>query len=107
MKNKAKKRTIKYTDDKGELDGFDEANILTRKQEKALGLPMPGEAKKMRIVHRTARINVRLGEDTLEDLKAEAGRLGMPYQTLAASVLHMVASGEIRLTFLQEHPKRA
>lgn len=106
MKNKIKHQ-VKYTDDLGDAGEFEGARLLTREEEKALGLPMPGEAKKMPIVHRTARgtrINVRLGEDTLDALKSVAFRLGMPYQTLAASVLHMVANGEIHLAFLHTPP---
>ncbi len=110
MKNKTKQR-VKYTDDLGEMDGFDESKILTRAEERALGIPMPGEAKNMRIVRKTpkdARINVRLGQDTLEELKIQAARVGMPYQTLAASVLHMLAKGELQLAFFQKSaPKRA
>lgn len=110
MKSKAKKRSlkhkVKYTDDMGEMDDFDQSHILTMKEQRALGIPSIEEVEKMPIVVRKtpkdARMNVRLGTDVLEGLKFRAAQLGMPYQTLAASVLHMVAHGEIRLAFLEK-----
>jgi len=42
-------------------------------------------------------INIRMGEETLQDLKLRAAEAGLPYQTHAASVLHMVAPGKLDL----------
>jgi predicted DNA binding CopG/RHH family protein len=37
---------------------------------------------------KTKNINIRLSEKDLNKLKAKAAREGIPYQTLAASILH-------------------
>jgi predicted DNA binding CopG/RHH family protein len=37
---------------------------------------------------KTKNINIRLSEKVLAKLKAKAARQGIPYQTLASSVLH-------------------
>ena len=41
---------------------------------------------------KTKNINIRLSEKVLFKLKAKAAQEGMPYQTLAASVLHKYAN---------------
>jgi len=38
---------------------------------------------------------LRLDGDLLADIKTEAERLGIPYQTLLGSILHRYASGEL------------
>lgn len=40
-------------------------------------------------------ISLKLDANNLADLKSEAERLGMPYQTLINSVLHRYVSGEL------------
>jgi predicted DNA binding CopG/RHH family protein len=40
-------------------------------------------------------ISIRLDGSTLADLRSEAERLGIPYQTLIGSVLHRYAHGEL------------
>ncbi|MFV0338026.1 MAG: CopG family antitoxin [Chthoniobacterales bacterium] len=52
-----------------------------------------------------ARINIRLANSTLNGLKARAEEAGMPYQTLAASVLHQVAMGDLRLKLVPGRKK--
>ena len=42
-----------------------------------------------------ARINIRLSEGDLDELKAIAAEEGLPYQTLIASVLHKFAKGRL------------
>lgn len=101
MKTKRKKPV--YTDEPA-TEGwhFQEENALSRAEQKALGLPTPSEAAKMKIVRkpaRPARINIRTTHETIAGLRARAEEAGLPYQTLAASVLHMVAKGELKLTF--------
>lgn len=90
------------TDDQGAMKDFEGGKVLTRAEEKALGIPAPGRVK--RIVRKTlkpARINIRMGEETLEGLKLRAAEAGLPYQTLAASVLHMVATGKLKLDLVK------
>ena len=43
-------------------------------------------------LNKTKNINIRLSEKDLHKLKAKAVREGIPYQTLASSILHKVAS---------------
>jgi predicted DNA binding CopG/RHH family protein len=40
-------------------------------------------------------ISIRLDGAVLADLRSEAERLGIPYQTLISSVLHRYAKGEL------------
>lgn len=44
---------------------------------------------------KSKNINLRLQPTTIDRLKSKAEKLGMPYQTLAASVLHRYATGQI------------
>ena len=70
-------------------------------QQKALGIPEPSVAAKMKVGRkpaRPARINIRTTHETIAGLRARAEEAGLPYQTLAASVLHMVARGELKLS---------
>lgn len=39
-------------------------------------------------LNKTRNINIRLSERDLQKLKAKAAREGLPYQTLAASLIH-------------------
>ena len=41
------------------------------------------------------RINIRLTSRDVEKLKTNAAELGMPYQTLIASVLHQYVDGKL------------
>lgn len=43
-------------------------------------------------LNKTRNINLRLSERDLQKLKAKAVREGIPYQTLASSILHKSAS---------------
>lgn len=43
-------------------------------------------------LNKTRNINLRLSERDLQKLKTKAVKEGMPYQTLASSILHKVAS---------------
>lgn len=40
-------------------------------------------------------ISLKIDANNLSDLKTEAERLGMPYQTLINSILHRYVSGEL------------
>ena len=65
----------------------------------ALGIPSPQDVRAhlKRKQAKETRINVRLSAKTLAGLKQQAEEAGMPYQTLAASALHMLATGKLRL----------
>lgn len=43
-------------------------------------------------LHKTRNINLRITEKDLQKLKAKAIEEGLPYQTLAASILHKYTS---------------
>jgi len=95
---------VSYTDEPVD-DGwsFEGSRILTRKQEHALGIPAPGTPMKLvRKPARPVRINIRMTAETLDGIKARAAEAGMPYQTLASSVLHMVATGRLKLTLAHD-----
>jgi predicted DNA binding CopG/RHH family protein len=98
---KTKKNKSSYTQEPvGEGWGFEQNKALTRAQQRALGLPAPTDAAKMTINRkpaRPARINIRTTHETIAGLRARAEEAGLPYQTLAASVLHMVARGDLKL----------
>jgi predicted DNA binding CopG/RHH family protein len=98
---KTKKNKSSYTQEPvGEGWGFDQNKALTRAHQRALGLPTPTDAAKMTINRkpaRPARINIRTTHETIAGLRARAEEAGLPYQTLAASVLHMVARGDLKL----------
>ena len=50
------------------------------------------EAVARNTLKKTKNINLRLSERVVAKLKAKAAREGLPYQTLAASVLHKFAN---------------
>lgn len=43
---------------------------------------------------KSKNINIRLQPTTLEKLRESAARQGLPYQTLASSILHRYATGQ-------------
>lgn len=43
-------------------------------------------------LNKTRNINIRLSERDVHKLKAKAIKMGIPYQTLASSILHQSAS---------------
>lgn len=43
---------------------------------------------------KSKNINIRLQPITIEKLKESAARQGLPYQTLASSILHRYATGQ-------------
>ena len=100
MKTKSKK--LNYTAEPvGEGWKFAAGSALDRVQQMALGIPEPSVAAKMKVMRkqaRPARINIRTTHETIAGLRARAEEAGLPYQTLAASVLHMVAKGELKLS---------
>jgi predicted DNA binding CopG/RHH family protein len=45
---------------------------------------------------KTRNINIRIAEKDLQKLKARAMEKGIPYQTLASSILHQYSDGRVR-----------
>ena len=54
----------------------------------------PGKVKVDREASRIM-ISLKMDANNLADIKTEAERLGMPYQTLINSILHRYAHGEL------------
>ena len=52
------------------------------------------EAAARNTLNKTKNINLRLSEKVVAKLKAKAAREGIPYQTLASSILHKFANSE-------------
>ncbi len=80
---------------------FAAGSTLDRDQQMALGTPEPSEIAEMKVVRkpaRPARISIRTTHETIAGLRSRAEEAGLPYQTPAASVLHMVAEGELKLS---------
>jgi predicted DNA binding CopG/RHH family protein len=75
---------------------------LTEAEKQKLGIPTVAEAQAhlKRKLAKEERINLRLSSETLTGLKQRAQEAGMPYQTLAASALHMLATGKLRLALV-------
>lgn len=104
---KSKKKKANYVEEPA-ADGwrFDQTKALTPAQQRALGLPTPAAAGKLTLTRkpaRPARINIRTTHETIAGLRARAEEAGLPYQTLAASVLHMVARGDLKLSLAPRH----
>ena len=100
MKTKIKK--LNYTAEPADKEWkFAAGPALDREQQIALGIPDSSVAAKMKVVRKPARINIRTTHETIAGLRARAEEAGLPYQTLAASVLHMVAKGELKLALLR------
>ncbi len=81
-----------------ELD--DEEKQLLEEIERGEWVPVKNFAKRKKelmqiarnTLNKTRNINLRLSERDLQKLKAKAARQGLPYQTLASSILHQSAS---------------
>lgn len=43
-----------------------------------------------------ARVNIRLGSETLKKIRQDAEKWGLPYQTLISSVLYRYAHGRLK-----------
>ncbi len=67
--------------DKGKLK-----SILTPQRKKEL------QQYAKNTLNKTRNINIRLSERDLHKLKVKAAEEGIPYQTLASSILHKVAA---------------
>ena len=85
---------MKYYD----LDKEEQAQLEEVESGKLVSVPDLAKAKReaMRVakasLNKTLNINIRLSERDVYKLKAKAAREGLPYQTLAASILHKSAA---------------
>lgn len=92
--NFERRRTMKYYDldndeqkilEAVENDGFQSVPDLSKRKQE-----LQGYAKNS--LNKTMNINIRLSERDVYKLKAKAAEEGLPYQTLAASILHKSAA---------------
>jgi len=97
---KTDNEVISTDEPKDEGWDYEGSRRLSALEVAAIGLPLSRKAPK------EARINIRLAGATLDGLKARAAEAGMPYQTLAASVLHLVATGKLRLELIGPTAKK-
>ena len=74
------------------LESYERGEWKTDKNLKARVRELRASAKAT--LNKTKNINIRLSEYAVYKLKAAAVRQGIPYQTLAASVLHQYATGQ-------------
>ncbi len=73
------------------LKAFEEGKLV-RVKDSAKEKKLLEEAARSTL-KKTRNINIRLSERDLQKLKAKAAREGIPYQTLASSLLHRSTSG--------------
>jgi predicted DNA binding CopG/RHH family protein len=72
------------------LDDIEAGNFVTVKDVEAMKKQAIAAAKNT--LNKTTNINIRLSQRDVLKLKARAAREGLPYQTLAASLLHQAAA---------------
>ncbi|HSX02632.1 MAG TPA: hypothetical protein VLI05_04965 [Candidatus Saccharimonadia bacterium] len=81
-----------------ELDKEEQAELDEIESGEMQSIPDLQEAKQEAVraaknsLNKTLNINIRLSERDVYKLKAKAAKEGLPYQTLAASILHKTAS---------------
>lgn len=81
-----------------ELDKEEQAELNEIESGKLQSVSNLQEAKQEAVraaknsLNKTFNINIRLSERDIYKLKAKAAKEGLPYQTLAASILHKTAS---------------
>lgn len=99
---KATKNKVIYTDEPADAGwSFDpKVKPLSEDEIAALGIGIPSLSQRKKQAKEN-RINLRLSSTTLNGLKQRAEEAGMPYQTLAVSVLHMIATGKLKLSLIQ------
>ena len=66
----------------------------------------PGKPKAVKSAAKT-HISIRLDAIVLSELRSEAERLGIPYQTLVSSILHQYVQGFLVEKKSRKSPKNA
>ena len=75
------------------LDGYDRGEFVEVPNQKEIIAEMIAAARAQ--TKKTKNINLRLTEQVVFKLKAKALEEGIPYQTLAASILHKSVNGKL------------
>jgi predicted DNA binding CopG/RHH family protein len=91
MSNKKKQELHLDPEEQAVLDSFENGEWQSVKKLKV-------EKSKARqaaanYLRKGARINIRISETDLQQIKQKAAHEGLPYQTLIASILHKYAAG--------------
>lgn len=76
------------------LDAFERGELKPVKNSKAM-IAMLEEAAR-NTMKKDARMNIRVTQRDILGLKSKAAEEGMPYQTLAASILHKYVTGQLK-----------
>ena len=91
MTNKKKKEVHLDAEEKALLDSFEKGEWQSVKK-------LSAEKSRARqaassYLRKGTRINIRISETALQQIKQKAAYEGLPYQTLIASLLHKYAAG--------------
>jgi len=89
-----KKTIIEDVEDMKMLAAYKRGEFKPVKNQRAM-LAMAQQAAVNYKKSKAARINIRLTEGDLDELKLRAEEEGIPYQTLIASVLHKYINGRL------------
>ena len=80
----------------------EEASLMTAYERGDFRIGLASAAEKAEARHAAAatlkrdkRMNVRMSSMDMIELQTKAAKLGMPYQTLVASVLHLYLTGRL------------
>src|SRR5258706_12574941 len=91
-------KKYQFDDYEKKLDQYTENNEIKGLSKKEL------EKEKARLkkyaeytIKKNKNINIRMTEDDIQKLKEKAMKVGIPYQTIAASILHRYANDEISI----------
>jgi len=91
----------KFDDYEKELDqALEHGDVkeLPPKELKEFKKRMAGYVKYTRLKREKSKnINIRIAPEDVEKLKSKALKVGIPYQTIAASILHQYANDEIEV----------
>lgn len=77
-------------EEQAQLDEIESGELISVSDLEQVKKEAAGAAKNS--LNKTLNINIRLSERDVYKLKAKAAKEGLPYQTLAASILHKSAS---------------
>lgn len=79
-------------DEKELLDSFDQGewvSVKAQEEERIMAIAKYS-------LQKNKRINIRLSDSDLIQIKARAAQEGMPYQTLVSSIIHKFVSGRLK-----------
>jgi len=79
-------------DEKELLDSFDQGEWISVKAEEEEQIVAIAKYS----LQKNKRINIRLSESDLIQIKARAAQEGMPYQTLVSSIIQKFVSGRLK-----------